>query len=46
MSSLITGSVLAYPGCDQSVANQLVEGAALKVSQNRQDWLGPGSYGR
>ena len=44
MNSLITSFVLAYHGCDQSVADQLVEGAAFKVSQNGYDWLGPGIY--
>ena len=44
MSSLITSFILAYHGCDQSVADQLVEGAAFKESRNGYDWLGPGIY--
>lgn len=44
MSSLIASYVLAFHGCDKSVADRLVEGADFKVSSNGYDWLGPGIY--
>lgn len=44
MSSLIASYVLAYHGCDKSVAEDLLGGADFKVSRNGYDWLGPGTY--
>jgi hypothetical protein len=36
--------VLGYHGCDQAVADRLLDGEAFESSQNDYDWLGPGIY--
>lgn len=36
--------VLAFHGCDQEVANNILDGAAFKKSSNDYDWLGEGIY--
>ena len=39
------GVVVAYHGCDQSGANEVIqEGKSLKYSENNYDWLGTGIY--
>ena len=39
------GVVVAYHGCDQSVADEVIhEGKSLKPSENDYDWLGTGTY--
>jgi len=41
----IPGLVIAYHGCDKSVADKVVSGEErLKGSTNSYDWLGPGQY--
>jgi len=37
-------TVLAYHGCDASVARTLLAGGSFKPSQNDYDWLGEGVY--
>jgi hypothetical protein len=37
-------TVIAYHGCDASVAKQLLAGDPFKKSQNDYDWLGEGIY--
>jgi len=37
-------TVIAYHGCDASVAEELLSGAPFKPSQNDYDWLGTGIY--
>lgn len=45
MSRLATSFVLAYHGCDESVAQQVIAGeTALLQSDKEYDWLGPGAY--
>ena len=44
MHRLATSFVLAYHGCDQSVAEKLLQGEPFKPSRNDYDWLGPGAY--
>lgn len=44
MHSLSPGLILAYHGCDKSVADRLVQGEAFKSSNNTYDWLGRGIY--
>lgn len=44
MHTLSTTFVLAYHGCDEAVAANLLNGAKFKPSQNDYDWLGPGIY--
>ena len=40
-----TGLILAYHGCDKSVADKIIsENGELKGSANAYDWLGPGVY--
>jgi len=41
---LASSFVLGYHGCDQDVAEKLIDGAAFKASNNDYDWLGPGIY--
>lgn len=36
--------VLGYHGCDRSVGEKLLAGAAFLPSAKRHDWLGPGVY--
>ncbi|MFE8604181.1 hypothetical protein [Archangium violaceum] len=36
--------VVAYHGCDLSVAERLLTGESFKLSQNTYDWLGDGIY--
>jgi len=44
MHRLSTSFVLGYHGCDATVAEQLLAGAAFKHSTNIYDWLGHGIY--
>lgn len=45
MSRLATSFVLAYHGCEQSVANRAVSGDIdILQSERAYDWLGPGAY--
>lgn len=44
MHRLSSSFVLAYHGCDSSVAKKLIDGVAFKSSNNDYDWLGPGIY--
>ena len=37
-------TVIAYHGCDESVARRLLEGEPFKKSRNNYDWLGEGVY--
>jgi hypothetical protein len=37
-------TVVAYHGCDVTVAQKLIEGEAFRKSENRYDWLGTGVY--
>lgn len=37
-------TVIAYHGCDASVARALLDGGSFKPSQNDYDWLGEGIY--
>lgn len=37
-------TIIAYHGCDQSVAERLLKGARFAPSQNNYDWLGRGIY--
>ena len=44
MLRLHSSFVLAYHGCDQKVAEALIDGAEFKASNNDYDWLGQGIY--
>ena len=45
MYSIRSGLVIAFHGCDQSVAQRVINGETmLKSSSNKYDWLGPGAY--
>ena len=45
MYSVRSGLILGFHGCDQSVAQQVLNGEAmLKSSTNKYDWLGHGIY--
>lgn len=44
MHTLSSSFVLGYHGCDQAVANALLNGAEFKHSKNDYDWLGSGIY--
>lgn len=44
MPKLATAFVLAYHGCDESVANRLIGGSSFCRSANNYDWLGSGVY--
>ncbi len=45
MYSTRTGLILAFHGCDKSVANNVLNGTSLlKESNNKYDWLGHGIY--
>lgn len=44
MHSLLPGLLLAYHGCERSVAKRLLSGEAFKASNNTYDWLGRGIY--
>lgn len=44
MHRLATSLILAYHGCDQTVAERLLAGEPFKRSQNDYDWLGWGIY--
>ncbi len=44
MQRLSTAFVLAYHGCDEAVAAQLIAGTPFKESANPWDWLGSGIY--
>lgn len=37
-------TVIAYHGCDESVAEQILAGGAFKKSENDYDWLGAWTY--
>ncbi|MBX3225748.1 MAG: hypothetical protein KIT84_30775 [Labilithrix sp.] len=37
-------TVIAYHGCDASIAERILAGAQFKKSQNNYDWLGEGIY--
>jgi hypothetical protein len=39
-----SGFVLGYHGCDESVAEGLVNGKQFAISKNDYDWLGEGAY--
>ncbi|WP_395015308.1 hypothetical protein [Dongia sp.] len=39
-----TGFVLGYHGCDETVAERLIDGEAIAPSRNQYDWLGWGAY--
>jgi hypothetical protein len=41
---LSSSFVLAYHGCDRSVAEQLLKNKPFRISQNEYDWLGSGVY--
>jgi len=41
---LSSSFILGYHGCDQDVADRLLNGEPLKQSRNEYDWLGPGIY--
>jgi hypothetical protein len=41
---LSSNFVLGYHGCDRRVAEEVLGGAAFKLSTNDYDWLGPGIY--
>jgi len=41
---LSTPFVLAYHGCDAGIADELINGAPFKFSENPWDWLGTGVY--
>lgn len=41
---LVSSFILGYHGCDKSVADRLIKGAAFTPSENGYDWLGPGIY--
>ncbi len=44
MHELSSSFILAYHGCDRSVAERLLKNKPFKVSQNEYDWLGSGVY--
>ncbi|WP_343684366.1 hypothetical protein [Asticcacaulis sp.] len=44
MHRLSASFVLAYHGCDQTVADGLLNGQPFRTSQNDYDWLGHGIY--
>ena len=45
MTRLATTFVLAYHGCDKSVADRVLSGDTKLLQSKRQfDWLGPGAY--
>jgi len=37
-------TVIAYHGCDESVAESLLNGGSFERSRNKYDWLGEGIY--
>jgi len=41
---LSSSFILGYHGCDQDVADRLLNGEPMKQSRNKYDWLGPGIY--
>jgi hypothetical protein len=41
---LSSSFILAYHGCDRSVAEQLLKNKPFKISENEYDWLGSGVY--
>lgn len=44
MHRLSASFVLGYHGCDEAVAEALLNGEPFKQSANNYDWLGPGVY--
>jgi len=44
MHRLNTSFILAYHGCDDAIARDLLNGKPFKSSQNDYDWLGHGIY--
>lgn len=44
MKRTITGFILGYHGCDQTVAERLIGGDPFEWSRNAYDWLGWGAY--
>jgi len=44
MHKLTASFVLAYHGCDRSIAERLLKNEPFTVSQNDYDWLGEGVY--
>lgn len=44
MHKLSASFVLAYHGCDRSIAEKLLKNEPFTVSQNDYDWLGEGIY--
>jgi len=41
---LSSSFILGIHGCDRTVGESLLKGAAPKPSRNKYDWLGPGMY--
>lgn len=37
-------TVFGYHGCEEAVAQQILEGSSFRPSNNDYDWLGPGTY--
>lgn len=44
MHELSSSFILAYRGCDRSVAERLLDNKPFKISENQYDWLGSGVY--
>lgn len=44
MHRLTSSFVLGYHGCDETVAEALLDGEPFRKSSNDYDWLGPGIY--
>lgn len=44
MHELSSSFILAYHGCDRSVAERLLNNKPFKISENQYDWLGSGVY--
>lgn len=44
LQRLHSAFVLGYHGCDAGVAEQLLQGASFRQSENSYDWLGHGIY--
>lgn len=44
MHKLSASFILGYHGCDEAVAERVLQNKAFKLSQNDYDWLGEGVY--
>ena len=44
MHELSSSFILAYHGCDRSVAERLLNNKTFRLSENDYDWLGSGAY--